>query len=83
MAQRNEEEKELWEIKHVPFYCSEKHEPAETISTNIMKWICKAHTPVFLFASIEDPIFKLYHLGVRNIFFKKLFHFDTQNVEST
>ena len=64
---KGSDEKELWEIKHAPFYCSENHSPAETISTNIMKWICKTHTPVFLFASTEDPVFQLYHLGVRII----------------
>ena len=33
----NFDDKELWKIKNVPFICQNNHNPAETISTDVMK----------------------------------------------
>ena len=60
----NYDDKELWKIKNLPFTCENNYEAAETISTDVMKWICIDHTPAFLFGSVDDPIFQKYHLNV-------------------
>ena len=60
----NYNNKELWKIKNLPFTCENNHEPVETISTDMMKWICIDHMPVLLFGSVDDLIFQKYHLNV-------------------
>ena len=60
----NFDDKELWEIKNLSFTCQNNHQPAETISTDVIKWICIDHMPIYLFGSVDDPIFQKYHLNV-------------------
>ena len=60
----NFNDKELWEIKNLPFTCQNNHQPVETISTDVMKKICIDHTPVYMFGSVDDSIFQKYHLNV-------------------
>ena len=57
-------DKELLEIKNLPFTSQNSHHPVETISTDVMKWICIDQIPVYLFGSVDDPIFQKYHLNV-------------------
>ena len=40
-------------------YC-DIHEglPSETVSTNKFRWMCRGHTPVYLFMKVEDEELK-------------------------
>ena len=47
------------------FYCSENHSPpTETVSTNCYRWMCRAHTPVYLFVTADQEDLVKYHHGV-------------------
>ena len=76
-APKKDEKTELWEIKNLLYFCSEGHEKAETVSTDIMRWMCPDHLPVYLFSSIEDPVLQRYHLEV-SIAFKTFSFFLTK-----
>ena len=53
---------------NILFY-SNNHEGllAETVSTNKFHWMCRGHTPLYLFAKAEDEELAKYHLGVSKI----------------
>ena len=67
--QKKTDKIELWEIKNLPYFCSDGHREAEMVSTDVMKWMCKEHVPVWLFGLVDDPIFQEHHLEASTPFF--------------
>ena len=57
---------------NILYYC-DNHEalPAETVSTNKFRWMCRGHTPVYLFAKAKDEELAKYHHGVSKFLLNK------------